>query len=69
MVDETFWAESWDVGEVRRFIEVNLPSFWESHGEDPEVEAWYNELGEAMGGKGTKRKIAWPVVLLLASRR
>lgn len=69
MVDETFWAESWDVGEVRRFIEVNLPSFREAHGEDPEVEAWYAELGEAMGGKDMKRKIAWPVVLLLASRK
>lgn len=73
VVDHDFWAERWDVGEVRRFVEVNLPKFDEvagaRGGADAEVEAWYEELGAAMGGPGAKRKIAWPVVLLLASRK
>lgn len=67
--DDSLWAESWNVAEVRRFLEVNLPSFHEAEDEDPEVEAWYDELEAAMGGKDTKRKIVWPVVLLLATRR
>lgn len=67
--DETLWAESWNVAEVRRFIEVNLPSFRGEKDEDSEVEAWYDELEAAMGGKDTRRKIVWPVVLLLATRR
>lgn len=73
VVDHDFWAERWDVGEVRRFVEVNLPKFDAVAGArgaaDAEVEAWYEELGAAMGGPGAKRKIAWPVVLLLASRK
>lgn len=66
--DEDFWGESWDLSEVRRFIEANVPGIYTNQ-KDPEVEAWYEELGSAMGGTEVKRKIAWPVVLLLATRK
>lgn len=69
MSDETMWAESWDVNEVRRFIDANLPSFFGEANADPQVETWYAELEKAMGGKGAKKSIAWPVVLLLATKR
>lgn len=34
-----------------------------------EQEVMYKELESAMGGKGKKRKIAWPVVLILATKK
>lgn len=66
--DEDFWAEYWNLSEVRRFIEVNVPGIYVSD-KDPEVEAWYEELELAMGGKEAKRKISWPVALLLATNK
>ena len=66
-MDEDWWAEYWDLSEVRRFIEANVPGMYVKEN-DPEVEAWYDELGLAMGGKEVKRKIAWSVVFLLATR-
>lgn len=69
ITDETFWAEQWDINQVKRFVDVNLPSFQDDLGRDPEVEKWYEELADAMGGENVKRAILWPVVLLLATRR
>lgn len=66
--DEDLWAEYWDLSEVRRFIEVNVPGIY-TKDKDSKVEAWYDELGLAMGDKDAKRKIAWPVVSLLATRK
>ena len=67
--DPTIWAEEWNLKEVRRFLEVNVPSFGDTKGKDEEVESWYAELGAAMGGVDAKRVITWPVVLVLATRR
>lgn len=66
-MDEDWWAEYWDLSEVRRFIEGNVLGMYVNEN-DPEVEAWYEELGLAMGGKEVKSKIAWPVVFLLPSK-
>ncbi|GME52384.1 hypothetical protein MMC23_003731 [Neofusicoccum parvum] len=69
--DPGFWQAEWTAGDVRRFIEVNLPKFWEGKDEsrDEELEALYGELEKAMGGPDAKRKIGWPVVLLLATKK
>ena len=66
-----FWAESWDVGEVRRFIECLIPSFeaQKAKGYYQHIEPRYLELQRAMGGKDAKRAFTWPVVLILATRK
>lgn len=66
--DLSFWAESWDVEGVRRFVEVNLPEFEERAEKDEEIELLYEELGKQMGGIGAERQITWPVVLILATK-
>jgi SAM-dependent methyltransferase len=69
--DPSFWEASWTTKDVRRFIEVNLPKFWEGRdeGRDEELEALYVELEKALGGKEAKAKIGWPVSLLLATKK
>ena len=69
--DPQFWAESWDVGEVRRFVECLIPSFEEqkAKGGYQHIETKYQELERAMGGKDAKRAFTWPVVLILATRK
>ncbi|MCJ1381689.1 hypothetical protein MMC17_004800 [Xylographa soralifera] len=69
--DPRFWAESWDVEEVRRFVECLIPSFEEqkANGHYQHIESRYLALEEAMGGKDAKRAFTWPVVLILATRK
>ena len=66
--DVGFWASSWDLAGVRRFVTAILPVF-DQQERDERVEGWYEELGQAMGGEGAVRKISWPVVLILACKR
>lgn len=59
-----------DISWVRGFVEAQWP--WErtaSKEAGEELERMYGEMEAAMGGKNGKRKIAWPVVLLLATRK
>lgn len=69
--DPQFWAESWNVDEVRRFVECLIPSFEEekAKGAYQHIEPKYMELERAMGGKDTKRALTWPVVLILATKK
>lgn len=69
--DPQFWAESWNVGEVRRFVECLIPSFEDlkANGVYAHVEPKYQELEKAMGGKDAQRAFTWPVVLILATRK
>ena len=69
--DMQFWPESWDVSEVRRFVECLIPSFEEqkAKGVYAHIEPKYEELARAMGGKDAKRAFTWPVVLILATRK
>ena len=68
--DRDFWAkEDYGIEWVKRFINVQWP--WKTTDDDigAQMKPMYEELETAMGGKGSKTKIAWPVVLLLATRR
>jgi hypothetical protein len=68
--DLTFWERKWDVEGIRKFVRAILPP--KADGEeirDERIEELYGELEGAMGGKGALRKISWPVVLILASRK
>lgn len=69
--DPTFWAESWDVSEIRRFVECLIPSFEQqkASGAYDHIEPKYQELEKALGGKGVKRNLTWPNVLILATRK
>ena len=69
--DMAFWPESWDVTEVRRFIECLIPSFEDlkAKGMYEHIEPRYKELEAAMGGPGAKRAFTWPVILILATRK
>ena len=68
--DRDFWAkEDCGIEWIRRYINVQWP--WKTTDDDigAQMEPMYEELETAMGGKGSKTKIAWPVVLLFATRR
>jgi hypothetical protein len=66
----TLWAKSWGVNEVRRFVQVNLPGF-AAQGllDSRSVRRLFEDLEVAMGGKDARHTIAWPVLLLLATRK
>jgi hypothetical protein len=69
MIDDlAIWERSWDVADARRFILANFPTFDEAN-EDDTVRELYKELETAMGGSRAKRKITWPVVLILGSKK
>lgn len=66
--DLAFWERQWDLAGVKQFVRVNLPAF-DDKIQDQAIAGKYKELGRAMGGKSAIRKITWPVVLILASKR
>ena len=66
--DAGFWERRWDLAGVRRFLMANLPGF-DQEKSDETVEAKYEDLGQEMGGEGAVKKISWPVVLILASKK
>ena len=67
-IDRDFWHNDADVAWIRGFVDHALP--WENGDEDKaRLEPLFKELEASMGGKDTKRKIAWPIVLLLATKR
>lgn len=69
-VDRDFWAkEQCGVDWVEGFIDAQFP--WKSINDEvgAQLKPMYKDLEEAMGGTGSKTKISWPVVLLLATRK
>ncbi|KAK3178569.1 hypothetical protein OEA41_000706 [Lepraria neglecta] len=69
-VDRDFWAkEDCGVEWVKGFIDAQY--LWETTDDEigAQLEPMYEELEAAMGGKGSTVKIAWPVVLLLATKK
>ena len=66
--DAGFWERRWDVADVRRFVLASLPAANETI-LDERLDSKYRELEREMGGEGAVRKITWPVVLILASKK
>ena len=69
-VDRDFWAkEDCGVEWVEGFIDAQYP--WETTDDEigAQLKPMYEKLEAAMGGKGSTVKIAWPVVLLLATKK
>lgn len=67
--DLGFWERKWDLDGVKRFVGALLPTFDRSLLETEEMVALWQKLGEAMGGTKEERRIGWPVVLILGSKR
>lgn len=63
--DLTFWESEWDIHDLVRFLKVILPTMDQVMSQDTKVQELLAQLGTAMQGK---RKITWPVVLLLATK-
>ena len=68
-IDLNFWAEDWDLEGVKHFVQTNLLVKQELNEGDEELNAKYTELELAMGGDEATRKITWPVVLILATKK
>ncbi|MCJ1458326.1 hypothetical protein MMC28_008697 [Mycoblastus sanguinarius] len=69
-VDRSFWVkEECGVDWAKGFIDAQLPWKATDDGIDAQLKPLYEELEAAMGGKGSKRKITWPVILMLATRK
>ncbi len=70
IADRDFWAkEECGVDWVEGYMDAQFP--WESTDDEvgAQLKPMYKELEAAMGGQGSKTKIGWPVVLLLATRK
>lgn len=63
-----FWERQWNVAGVKRFVLANMPTFDQDQ-QDKRVEKQYQELEQVMGGATAIRRITWPVVLILASKK
>jgi len=69
-IDREFWAkEDCGIEWVKGFVDAQFP--WKNKDDrfDAQLKPMYEELEEAMGGRGSKTKIAWPVVLILATKK
>lgn len=65
--DTDLWSENWTIADWKIFLSVNLPAF-DGKWDDFTNELW-GELEEVMGGPHVRRKIVWPVVAILATRK
>ncbi|KAK3315158.1 S-adenosyl-L-methionine-dependent methyltransferase [Apodospora peruviana] len=69
-VDRQFWSEEWDFDHAKTFVESIFPKYQTRLGTHAaEIDRLFAELERAMGGRGIKRKVTFPVVLILASRK
>jgi trans-aconitate 3-methyltransferase len=65
--DLSFWEKHWDVAGARRFVSAILPPVAAAKETENEIiESLYRDLDKEMGGV---RKVTWPVVLILASKK
>ena len=70
LIDRDFWAkDNCGIDWVEGYVDAQFP--WKSTDDEvgAQLKPMYKELEQAMGGEGSKTKIGWPVVLLLATRK
>ena len=68
ITDRKLWAVNADVGWLRGYVEHIGPRKEKDLARLNKINALYAELEVAMGGKGKKCQLGWPVVLLLATK-
>ena len=66
--DRDFWAKQWDVDGIKQFVRATMPEF-ENLETNTTIADKFKELEHEVGGKGSVRKISWPVALILASKK
>lgn len=70
VINREFWVEEWDVERVKAYLGSVYPNYREKAGERyGEVEGMLEELREAMGGVDARRRVSFPVVVILATRK
>ncbi|KAF2717741.1 S-adenosyl-L-methionine-dependent methyltransferase [Polychaeton citri CBS 116435] len=67
-IDRSWWAEDWSVAEVKRFASVNLPAFSPSMMDGDDWKPLLKDMEDALSGSGGRRRVTWPVVLILARK-
>jgi trans-aconitate 3-methyltransferase len=68
-IDRLFWAEEWTALDAERFILANVPAIATDAVESKEFARLGRELEKAMGGEEGRRRVCWPVVLVLATKK
>jgi SAM-dependent methyltransferase len=70
VADSEFWAEEWDIERVEAYLDSVYPNYRKRAGDRyAELKDMIEELQEAMGGRDAKRKVTFPVSLILATRK
>ncbi|KAE9364971.1 hypothetical protein N431DRAFT_563028 [Stipitochalara longipes BDJ] len=68
VIDRNFWGAEWSLNEVKSYLDSVYPNYRDKAGiHYAEVEEMLEELRAAMGGE--KRKVTFPVVLILATKK
>lgn len=68
VVDRNFWGAEWSIDNVKSYLDSVYPNYRDKAGEQyAKVEAMLEELRLAMWGE--KRKVTFPVVLILATKK
>lgn len=68
IINRDFWGAEWSVADVKAYLDSVYPNYRDKAGDRyAEVEALLEELNTAMGGE--KRKVTFPVVLILATKK
>ncbi|KAF2209154.1 hypothetical protein CERZMDRAFT_100671 [Cercospora zeae-maydis SCOH1-5] len=66
-IDSQYWQHEWDVEDVANYLRSVYPNYREKAGERyADIEGMLEELEKAMGGK---RKVTFPVSLILATKK
>lgn len=67
-IDRNFWSEDWGIDNVKAYLDSVYPNYRAKAGDRySEIETLLEELNVAMGKQ--KRKVTFPVVLILATKR
>ena len=70
VIDRKFWAGEWDVERVKAYLSSVYVNYPKKAGERySEVEEMFTELEAAMGGAGARRKVTFPVSLIMATKK
>jgi NAD(P)-dependent dehydrogenase (short-subunit alcohol dehydrogenase family) len=68
VIDRNFWQVEWDLDDIKNFLDSVYPNYHDKVGSRyAELESMFEELHAAMGKE--KRKITFPLVLILATKK
>ncbi|CAO2648462.1 Nn.00g077290.m01.CDS01 [Neocucurbitaria sp. VM-36] len=67
-INRNFWGNEWSIDNVKSYLDSLYPNYRDKAGARyAELETMFGELHAAMGGE--KRKVTFPVVLILATKK